>query len=117
MLTNLLIYRFVLVNALFFALAGSLWWNGYVAPVFQTDLSYVTFGIAALFVLGWLGMAKEIFIASRQLNFAKAAPQPARQADRDKDLAKVEWLASVSEWLTRKIGSMAVIDGPSSSVR
>jgi hypothetical protein len=99
MLTNLLIYRFVLVNALFFALAGSLWWNGYVAPVFQTDLSHVTFGIAALFVLGWLGMAKEIFIASRQLNLAKAAPQPAVQADRDKDLAKVEWLGSVSEWL------------------
>jgi flagellar motor component MotA len=26
-------------------------------------------------------------------------PQPAREAERDKDLAKVEWLASVSEWL------------------
>jgi hypothetical protein len=74
-------------------------WNGYLAPVFQTDLSHVTFAIAALFVLGWLGMAKEIFIASRQLNLAKAAPQPAGEAERDKDLAKVEWLASVSEWL------------------
>jgi hypothetical protein len=60
----------------------------------------VTFAIAALFVLGWLGTAKEIVIASRQLNFAKSGPmlRPAR-LERDKDLAKVEWLASVSEWL------------------
>jgi hypothetical protein len=99
MLTNLLIYRFVLVNALFFALTAALWWNGYVEPVFQTDLSRVTFAIAALFAIGWLGTAREIVIASRQLNVAKSGPQPAREAERDKDLAKVEWLASVSEWL------------------
>jgi len=99
MLTNLLIYRFILVNALFFALTAGLWWNGYLAPVFQTDLSHVTFAIAALFTLGWLGMAREIVIASRQLNFAKMEPRPARETERDKDLAKVEWLASVSEWL------------------
>jgi hypothetical protein len=81
-------------------ISWALWWNGYLAPVFQTDLSRVTFAIAALFVLGWLGMAKEIVIASRQLNFAKAGPlAPARESERDKDLAKVEWLASVSEWL------------------
>ena len=99
MLTNLLIYRFVLVNALFFALTAALWWNGYLAPVFETDLSRVTFGIAALFAIGWLSMAREIVIASRQLNNARSAPQPAREAERDKDLAKVEWLGSVSEWL------------------
>jgi hypothetical protein len=99
MLTNLLIYRFVLVNALFFALTASVWWNGYLAPVFQTDLSHVTFAIAALFAIGWLGTAREIVIASRQLNFAKSGPQPAGEPERDKDLAKVEWLTSVSEWL------------------
>lgn len=99
MLSNLLIYRFVLLNALLFALTAALWWNGYLGPVFQTDLSYVTFAIAALFALGWLGTAREIVIASRQLNLAKSGLLPAREADRDKDLAKVEWLGSVSEWL------------------
>ena len=99
MLTNLLIYRFVLVNALFFALTASLWWNGYLTPIFATDLSRLTVAIAGLFALGWLGMAREIVIASRQLNYAKSALQPAREAERDKDLAKVEWLGSVSEWL------------------
>jgi hypothetical protein len=99
MLTNLLIYRFILVNTLLFALTAALWWNGYLAPIFQTDLSHVTFAIAALFALGWLGTAKEIVVASRQLNVAKSGPLPARQSERDKDLAKVEWLASVSEWL------------------
>jgi hypothetical protein len=100
MLSNLLIYRFILVNALLFALAAALWWNGYLGPVFETDLSRVTFAIAALFVLGWVGTAKEIVIASRQLNFAKLGPMaPARVSERDKDLAKVEWLASISEWL------------------
>lgn len=99
MLTNLLIYRFILVNTLLFALTAALWWNGYLAPIFQTDLSHVTFAIAALFALGWLGTAKEIVVASQQLNVAKSGPLPARQSERDKDLAKVEWLASVSEWL------------------
>jgi hypothetical protein len=99
MLTNLLIYRFILVNTLLFALTAALWWNGYLAPIFQTDLSHVTFAIAALFALGWLGTAKEIVVASRQLNVAKSGPLPARESERDKDLAKVEWLASVSEWL------------------
>jgi hypothetical protein len=99
MLTNLLIYRFVLVNTLFFALTASLWWNGFLAPIFETDLSRLTVAIAGLFALGWLGMAREIVIASRQLNNAKSALQPAREAERDKDLAKVEWLGSVSEWL------------------
>ncbi|HUE45662.1 MAG TPA: MotA/TolQ/ExbB proton channel family protein [Aestuariivirgaceae bacterium] len=98
-MTNLLIYRFILVNTLFFALTAAVWWNGYLEPVFRTDLSYLTFAIAALFALGWLGTAKEVVIASRQLNVAKSGPQPARETDRDKDLAKVEWLASVSEWL------------------
>ena len=99
MLRNLLIYRFVLVNSLGLAFTAGLWWNGYLRPVFETDQSRITFAIAALFALGWFGMAREIVVASRQLNFAKQAPHPAREAERDKDLAKVEWLASVSEWL------------------
>lgn len=99
MLTNLLIYRFVLVNALFLALTVTVWWNGWLAPVFATDLSRVTYAIAGLFVVGWFGTAREIVVASRQLNVARAAPRPAREAERDKDLAKVEWLGSVSEWL------------------
>jgi hypothetical protein len=99
MLRNLLIYRFILVNALGVALTAGLWWNGYLGPIFATDQSRITFAIAALFGLGWFGMAREIVVASRQLNFAKAIAQPAREAERDKDLAKVEWLASVSEWL------------------
>jgi hypothetical protein len=99
MLTNLLIYRFILVNTLLFALTMALWWNGYLAPIFQTDLSHVTFAIAALFAVGWFGTAREIVVASRQLNAAKSGPTPARESERDKDLAKVEWLASVSEWL------------------
>lgn len=100
MLRNLLLYRFVIVNALLAAFATVLWWNGYLAPLFETDQSRLTFAIAGLFAVGWLGAAREILIASRQLNLVKAGNfQPACVPERDKDLAKVEWLSSVSEWL------------------
>lgn len=100
MLSNLLIYRFAIVNALLGAFAAALWWNGYLTPVFETDQSRVTIAIAALFVIGWVGAARETVIASRQLNWAKAGRAgPACESERDKDLAKVEWLFSVPEWL------------------
>lgn len=94
-----LIYRWVLVNALLIALAGAIAWTGYLLPVFEGDLTRLTYGIAALFVGSWAWCLKEIVVASRQLDASKRELEPAVPAQRNKDLAKVEWLERVAQWL------------------
>jgi hypothetical protein len=100
MLSNLLLYRFALLNGLAASIAIALWSTGHVLPVFETDQSRLTVAIAALFAIGWLWSWKEAVAMSRALNASKLdGVRPASEAVRDKALAKTEWLASVSEWL------------------
>ena len=39
MLSNLLLYRFVIFNTLMLALEAALAWNGVLAPIYQNDQS------------------------------------------------------------------------------
>lgn len=111
MLSNLLLYRFAIVNGLAAVLAAALWWSGYLVPVFANDGSRLTIAIAALFAVAWLGAAKETVVVSLALNATKAdGPRPACEAMRDKDVAKVEWLAAASEWLVA-LGLLGTVIG------
>lgn len=110
-LSNLLMYRFAIVNGLAVVLAIALWWSGYVVPVFANDESRLTIAIAALFAVAWSGAVKETVVVSLALNSAKVhGPRPACEAMRDKDVAKVEWLASASEWLVA-LGLLGTVIG------
>jgi hypothetical protein len=96
---NLLVFRFILTNVLLACLAGALWLQGYVWPVIEGGAP-ITFGILALFGVGWMWCAKEIIVISAALNWNTAnGARPAPIAHADKDIAKTEWLSSVGEWL------------------
>jgi hypothetical protein len=111
MLSNLLIYRFLIFNSLMVALVAVLAWNGLVAQLFENDQSRITLAIVALFIVGWLWSFKETAVVSLELNSAKMhGPRPALAAERDKDIGKVEWLFSVSEWLVA-LGLLGTVVG------
>jgi hypothetical protein len=97
---NHLIYRFVLFNVAFIAIAAALAVEGWVTWVFANDASYISYAITALFVVGWGWSAKEILVASSDLNHSAIhGPRPAALADADKDLGKIAWLSDIREEL------------------
>jgi hypothetical protein len=111
MLNNLLIYRFVIVNALLVAFTALLWWNGLAAPIFITDASHITKIITVLFLLGWASTAWEIWRTSGRLNLAKlSGPTPCKPAERDKALAKLAWLDDIGNWLV-SLGLLGTVIG------
>ena len=108
---NHLIYRFVLVNVAFIAVAIALAVQGYVTWLFANDASGISYAITALFVVGWGWSAKEIMVASSDLNWSNAnGPRPAALADADKDLGKIAWLQDISENLVN-LGLLGTLVG------
>ncbi len=100
MLAYLLIYRFVLVNICFGAGAAYAVAVGWASHLYGNDSTHITLAISALFVVGWIWTAREIVAASLMLNNAPGETgRTATVAMRDKDMAKIEWLSSLSEWL------------------
>ena len=100
MLTNLLIYRFVLVNLCFGAGAAYTVAAGWAARLYASDTTHLTWAMTALFAGAWIWTAREIIAASVMLNCAHGeGSRAATVAMRDKDMAKIEWLSSTSEWL------------------
>lgn len=111
MMSNLLFYRFIILNILALAIVAALGWSGYLLPLFVTDESRLTIVIAALFLIGWVWSWKEAVTLSMALNNSKRrGPQPACDALRDKAVAKTEWLGSVSEWLVA-LGLLGTVIG------
>lgn len=111
MFSNLLLYRFIIFNSLAVAVAIALWWSGYLLPVFDNDQSRLTVAIAALFLVGWVGSWRKAATVSLKLNDSKLkGPQPACAAQSDKDVAKTEWLTSISEWLVA-LGLLGTVVG------
>ena len=111
MMSNLLFYRFIILNILALAIVAALGWSGYLLPLFVTDESRLTIVIAALFLIGWVWSWKEAVTLSMALNDSKRrGPQPACDALRDKAVAKTEWLGSVSEWLVA-LGLLGTVIG------
>lgn len=106
----LLLFRFILVNALLACLAMALTASGYVAPVFETDSSRITYGIAGLFVIAWAGSAFHAWRISGWLNEQQTEILPAGEADRDKAFAKMAWLDYVAEILV-SLGLIGTVVG------
>jgi hypothetical protein len=108
---NLLVYRFILANALAATLAAAFARSGHLLPVFETDQSRLTFAITALFLIGWGWTLKEVIAVSGGLNRSKRLGyRPASAAEGDKAVLKVEWLEAVSEWLVA-LGLLGTIIG------
>lgn len=108
---SLLVYRFILANTLFAALAAALAWSGHLLPVFETDQSRITLAIAALFLVGWGSTLKQLIAVSVCLNRSKQLGyRPASPAAGDKAMLKVEWLDEISEWLVA-LGLLGTVVG------
>jgi hypothetical protein len=111
MFSNLLLYRFIIFNGLTIAVTAVLGWSGYLLPLFQNDQSRLTFVITALFLVGWLWSWRKAVQVSLGLNDVKRrGARPACEAQRDKELAKTEWLGTVSEWLVA-LGLLGTVVG------
>ena len=107
---NLLGYRFLLFNTLAVALAAALWLNGFVRPVIEGGAP-ITWGILALFAIGWTWTLKEIVVVTRGLNQNENdGPKPTVEAEAAKDTAKVAWLSNVAEWLVA-LGLLGTVIG------
>lgn len=111
MFSNLLLYRFIIFNGLMLAVTAALGWSGYLVPLFENDTSRLTLVITALFLVGWLWSWRKIVTVSLELNDVKLrGARPACEAQRDKELAKAEWLGTVSEWLVA-LGLLGTVTG------
>lgn len=111
MFSNLLLYRFIVFNGMMLAVAAAVGWSGYLVPLFEGDNSRLTLVISALFLVGWLWSWRKALTVSLDLNDVKRrGARPACEAERDKELAKSEWLGTVSEWLVA-LGLLGTVVG------
>lgn len=111
MLSNLLTFRFLVLNSIIIAGLAVLYWQGYIAPLFLKDTSYICYGIAALFVVAWCWTLREVLSVSLSLNDDKRLGSRASiDPERDKDVGKIAWLSDVPTWLV-SLGLLGTVVG------
>lgn len=99
-MTNLLLYRFLIFNALVFA--GMVWLHdqGHVRPILDGDRTFIVFGIIALFVTATLATAFHVARTALRLNEQKRDGRVfGRPGEREKADVKLEWIAETGERL------------------
>lgn len=98
-MSNLLFYRFCITNTLLGCLAGALWLQGYVWPVIEGGAP-LTYGILALFGVGWVSCLAGCINVGHDLNLAKLyGHEVASSYEADKAGLKTEWLDNIGQWL------------------
>jgi hypothetical protein len=100
MLTNLLFYRFLILNMLAIAGMSLAWREGFVQYVYGSDQTGLTYAITALFVICWLSTLRRIVGVSRELNHIKR--NGGRRIQRTKArklLIKMRWMGMANNWL------------------
>ena len=73
MRSYLLLLRFLAANAAALAILAAVWLQGWVALVFEGDITHLTVVIAAVFVIGLAIAATKVWRCSRELNAVRAA--------------------------------------------
>lgn len=71
MLNNLLIYRLAIFNICAAATAGWAWGEGLVWPIFESDVSGLTYVIVVVFLFGLCGLSIRAVKVSRLMNDVK----------------------------------------------
>lgn len=100
-LSNLLIYRWLLANLAIAAALVLPTMGGYTTILFTEDTSYISHAIAALFFVAWAWNARETWRVSKWRNALKRGVPAYRASilDQDKAMSKIEWLNKVPDWL------------------
>lgn len=111
MLSHLLLYRFLLVNLVGFLGLGLAWNQGMIDLVFLQDHSRITWLIAAMFTVGWLGTVRRCWSVSRALDRIKLGKYwTMTTGDREKVWAKIEWMRDMTGWLVT-VGLIGTVIG------
>lgn len=66
-----LLLRFALANVVGFALLGGAWMQGWIAVAWSADLTYISHGICAVFLVGLALCGQKIWRTSSELNKAR----------------------------------------------
>lgn len=97
MLSNLLIFRLIVINALGAAGAVYAWQLGLVQKVYAADSSYICYAITALFALGLASLFLRAWKVSKLMNAIKADRRVSINGA--KFLAKGDHIADIAQWL------------------
>jgi hypothetical protein len=68
MRSYLLVLRFAAFNVAALALLVTIWLEGWIGRVIESDITRITSGIAVVFVIGWMISAYRVLCCSRELN-------------------------------------------------
>ncbi len=77
MRSYLLLLRFVVVNAVALAMLATLWLQGWLALVFESDITRLTVVISAVFVVGLIVAATKVWRCSHEINAVRTDDQGA----------------------------------------
>lgn len=99
-MTNLLIYRFVIFNAVAIGLMVWLHGQGFVRPIIEGDKTFIVFAIMGVFLLAFGATAFHVARTSLRLNRQKRdGAKPATMYEAEKAGTKLAWLGEMSEHL------------------
>ncbi|MAZ17869.1 MAG: hypothetical protein CL535_16260 [Ahrensia sp.] len=108
MMHNHLIYRLIIVTTAGAALLYAAHSLGYIAPLFKSDASYLSYAIAALFAFGLASTFTRAARVGRALNLRYTAPIDQRNVA--KMDAKNAHIADISGWLLQ-LGFLGTVIG------
>jgi hypothetical protein len=105
-MSNLLIYRFILFNLSAWIAVGIVATKVDLVGMVLRDWTFICAMIVVLFLAGFIGVTKEVIVATKMRNGTICLPL----TDREKDMEKVAWLDDVTEWLVR-LGLIGTVVG------
>ena len=121
MLSNLLIYRFLIVNTLIIVAGVVAWSQGLVTDLLLADSTGLIYGIIGLFTLAFIFTTGRVFWISQGLNLLKESKDGAPfrfyifveggvRRSKEKYMAKYQWLHDTSGWLA-SLGLIGTVIG------
>jgi len=112
MLANLLIFRWILLNALISVGIFTIWYQGWFTTLVENDKSHLSIAIIIIFSVAWVYQGFKALKISKNINAFKQNVAENNLEDyettlsvqkllikRDKDLTKIKWMSQISGWL------------------
>ncbi len=109
MLSNLLVYRLLILNFLGLAAFAWAWSGGYVGMVFAADSSNICYAIAVLFAVGMASVFHRALKVSHELNDLKRSRSRSK-VNGAKFSAKGDHIGDIAQWLAM-LGLIGTIVG------
>lgn len=121
MLSNLLLFRLIIVNTCGAVALAYAYQRGFVGMVFEADSSRICYAIAALFAVGMISVFQRALKVSTAMNAIKAGKRP--DIDGIKFMAKGDHITDIAQWLAvlgligTIVGFIAALSGISADMK